>query len=98
MHAHTYMDAYKQVVAVLILSAPFSLCTTLAYLLFTTDLFKKKYDFEHQVKVLNTTADGVRVETHVVAPQDGALRGVFKSTVPVRTFGIANGEFESEFH
>jgi hypothetical protein len=34
----------------------------------------------------------------VVASNDQALRGVFKSTVPVTSMGRLNGTFESEFH
>jgi len=62
------------------------------------DLFKKKYEFEHQLKVLNTTADGKAIETSVVFPTDKQVRGVFKSAVPVRSLGQLNGTFESEFH
>jgi len=33
-----------------------------------------------------------------VASNDNSLRGVFKTTVPVRTIGLGNGTYESEFH
>ncbi len=62
------------------------------------DLFKKKYEFDHQLKVVNRTVDGNEIETAVVAQGDSPLRGVFKSTLPVRTLGVLNGTFASEFH
>jgi len=62
------------------------------------DLFKKKYEFENQAKFISKASNGGSIETTVVASNDQALRGVFKSTVPVKNLGRMNGTFESEFH
>lgn len=62
------------------------------------DLFKKQFDFENQVVVKNSANNGVAIETRIVAANEAPLRGIFKSTIPVRTVGIFNGTFESEFH
>lgn len=64
----------------------------------TKDLFKKKFDFEHQLKVVNNTADAKTIETAVVFPTDKQVRGVFKSSIPVSNLAQANGVFETEFH
>jgi len=64
----------------------------------TKDLFKKKFDFEHQLKVVNNNADAKNIETSVVFPTDKQVRGVFKSSIPVSNLAQANGVFETEFH
>jgi ABC-type uncharacterized transport system ATPase subunit len=38
------------------------------------------------------------IETRIVAANDAPLRGVFKTTIPVKTAGALNGVLESEFH
>jgi len=62
------------------------------------DLFKKTFDFENQLVVKNLASNDIVVETRIVSPNEAPLRGVFKSTIPVRTAGALNGTFESEFH
>jgi hypothetical protein len=62
------------------------------------DLFKKTFDFENQIVVKNIANNDIAVETRIVSPNEAPLRGVFKSTIPVRNAGTLNGTFESEFH
>jgi len=62
------------------------------------DLFKKKYDFENQAKLVSKTSNGGTIETSVIASNDQSLRGVFKSSVAIQKLGRANGILESEFH
>jgi hypothetical protein len=62
------------------------------------DLFKKKYEFDNQLVVINKTADGHSVESKIIAANDAPLRGHFKSTCNVKTWGQMNGVCESEFH
>lgn len=54
--------------------------------------------FENQATVKASTVDGLVVNTSIIAGNDNALRGVFKTEMPVRSYGLANGVFESEFH
>lgn len=61
-------------------------------------MFKKQFDFENQLVVKNNANNGVAIETRIVAANDAPLRGVFKSTVPVRTAGTLSGVFESELN
>lgn len=63
------------------------------------DLFKKKFDFENQLVVLNTSASGeIAIETRLVSANEAPLRGVFKSALKVKDAGKLAGVFESEFH
>lgn len=62
------------------------------------DLFKKKYEFENQATVKSSSVDGLNISTAIVSGADNNLRGVFTSSLPVRSYGLANGVFESEFH
>lgn len=60
------------------------------------DLFKKQFEFENQVVYKSNSP--YAIETRVVAANDAPLRGVFKSTIPVKSLGQFDGTFESEFH
>jgi len=62
------------------------------------DLFKKKYDYDYTATFKNRTADGYVVETSAVASNNAPLRGLLKSSWPVKSLGAASGVVESEFH
>jgi hypothetical protein len=62
------------------------------------DLFKKKYEFDNQAKIIANASNGLNVESSVIAANNAPLRGVFKTTAPVRSLGVLNGTFETEFH
>lgn len=57
------------------------------------DLFKKKYDFDHSVKIINKAANGVTIESGAtVVASDNSLKGYLKGKYAATEFGETEAE------
>jgi len=56
------------------------------------DLFKKKYDFDHQLKVIHKTNAGETLESGAVVSDSAALKGYLKAKYAAPSWGETEGE------
>jgi len=60
------------------------------------DLFKKKFEFEHTVKVQSANRNGLKIESGAILGQTGELKGYVKSSFPRFSFGAVSAELYTD--
>lgn len=60
------------------------------------DLFKKKFEFEHTLKVQSANRSGLKLESGAILGNAGELKGYVKSTFPRFSFGSVSAELYTD--
>jgi hypothetical protein len=60
------------------------------------DLFKKKFEFEHTLKVQSANRSGLKLESGAILANSGELKGYVKSTFPRFSFGSVSAELYTD--